>query len=413
MIALPCLGGCATSPLVSAAERGDYATLRQKLDTDKRKLDGGTARSIARAVVKHEVSSAKPEDVGQRVDELRLCLDRVDDVLIERAKTHDDGGARAAFLLVDGKLVSMGKWRGEASSDDAAWRAVGARTLVGGDHGQRRRELFLDMDVRVRQSALYASLDAVDAADETALLETVRLDPDGAARGIAARAAGALGGAHVVLNLRDRWATADDPLRTSIVTAWGTKASLDTGGLEQLVWAAEVERGTAAITAGNQLLRAGGPQAASGRAAMVRAIEDGPAVARVVAINLASPDDADVLAAIKKASEAQDGKVKVAALSKLTLDKASRDAALTELGTIAAGSSPERNAARTALASAGDRRVVALLAEDTSAPEPGVRAWAAAQLASMKEFPDAARVMADEDVSARTRAACAILAMRK
>jgi hypothetical protein len=103
--------------------------------------------------------------------------------------------------------------------------------------------------------------------------------------------------------------------------------------------------------------------------------------------------------------------VRVAALSRLTERKEHKERALTELGAIAAGDSTERNAARSALVKARDRRVVQLLAEDTRAQEPGVRAWAAGELASMKEFPHAAQPLADAEASVRTRVACAILAV--
>jgi hypothetical protein len=120
-----------------------------------------------------------------------------------------------------------------------------------------------------------------------------------------------------------------------------------------------------------------------------------------------------VLEAVKKASEGTDLRVKVAALARLAALPESRTAALEALGPLAAGSGGERNAARTALAQAGDRRVVALLQQDVSAAEPGVRAWAASELASMKEWPSAAPALADDDPSVRTRSACAILAVRR
>lgn len=413
VLSLSALTGCGSSIAVQAAERGDYAGLRQRLATTKKAMDGGEARAIARAVVKHELATAKPEDAVQRIDEVRGCLVKVDDLVAQRAKTHDAAGARAAFFLLDSGIATGDKWRDEVSSEDGAWRAVGARLLVSRGQGAKRRELFLDLDARVRRSAMYAAAEAGDAADTPLLLETVRLDPDTLARDAALRAVGRIGSRDIVLSLRDRWATGDEPLRGGIVSAWGTRAGLDAGGRDQLVWVVETTRGVPAIDAAAILMRGDGADVGIGRAGLLRAIDDGPTETRVVALNLAPLSDPAVLEGVKKASEAPDLRVKVAALSRLASVPASRAAALDALGPLAAGNGGERNAARTALAQAGDRRVVTLLEQDISAPEPGVRAWAAAQLASMKEWPSAAPALADDDPSVRTRSACSILSVRR
>lgn len=406
------LSGCGTSAGVSLAEKGDYAGLRRHIDANKSKLDGGEVRDIAHAVVKRTVKDAKPEEATPRLDELRSCLKKVDDVLESRAKTRDEAGAHAAFLLVDGGLVSPGGYRKEATSEDAGWRAVGARTLFRGDDGDMRRKLFLDLDVRVRQSALFASVDAGDAGDASLLLETARLDPDGLARNVAARAAGNLGGRDIVLGLKDRWATADEALRSALASAWGMGPSYNAGGRDQLLWIVESQRGVPSLTAAGLLKGHGGQDAEAARAAIIRAVDSGPTDARISAIAFADVDDANSKKALEKAAEDGDLRVRVAALGKLAWLKEHKEKALEELGQLATSTSQVRNAARTAMAQAGDRRVVPLLTEDTKSPEAGVRAWAAMQLASMKEFPSAAPVLADEDPSTRTRAACALLSMK-
>ncbi len=407
------LAGCGTSTGVSLAERGDYAGLRRHLEANQRKLDGGEVRDIAHAVISRTIRDTKPEESAERLDLLQGCLKKVDDVVERRAKLRDEAGAHAAFLLVDGGVVSPGDYRKEATSDDAGWRAVGARTLFRGGDGELRRKLVVDLDARVRRGALFAALDAGDAGDAATLLEAARLDPDGLARGTAARAAGRLGGREIVLGLKDRWATADDALRSSLASAWGMSASYDAGGRDQLVWIIETSRGVPALTAAGLLKGHGGAEADAARAAIVRAVDSGPTDARVSAIAFADLDDASSLKALEKASEDGDPRVKVAALGRLAWLADHKQKALDELGQLATGTTSVRNAARAAMATAGDRRVVSLLAEDTRAPEPNVRAWAATELASMREFPDAAPVLADDDPAARTRAACALLSMKR
>ncbi|MCC6646108.1 MAG: hypothetical protein IT374_11120 [Polyangiaceae bacterium] len=411
--ALSILGGCGTSTGVGLAERGDYAGLRRYVEAHQRKLDGGEVRDIAHAVVARTLKDTKPEDASARLDLLQGCLKKVDDVVERRAKTRDDAGAHAAFLLVDGGVVSPGGYREEAGSDDAGWRAVGARTLFRERDGARRRGLFVDLDVRVRRGALFAALDAADPGDAGALLDAARLDPDGLVRGVAARAAGRIGGRDVVLTLKDRWATADEPLRSSLASAWGMAASYDAGGRDQLLWVVETSRGVPALTAAGLLKGRGGSEAEAARAAILRAVESGPTDARVSAIGYLDADDPDAQKAMEKASEDGDLRVRVAALGRLAWRKDHKQKALDDLAGYATGTSAVRNAARSAMAVAGDRRVVSLLAEDTRSAEPNVRAWAATELASMREFPDAAPVLADDDADARTRAACALLAMKR
>ena len=406
---------CASSGAVKAAERGDYPALKQLLSDEFRaqKLDGKEARRVAHAVVDREIREAQGPDAVARVDEVRLCAKHARDILERRAHKDDEGGARAAFVLVDERLEHASRWVDRASSPDAGWRAVGARGLVDGEHGELRRQLFVDMDARVRRGAFGASVDAGDPADAPLLLESIRLDPDPTVRSLATRAAGGLGGRDVVMHLKDRWLSADgdEPLRSSISVAWGLEPSFDAGGRDELVWAAETEHGAPAVSAATTLLRRGGEGAEAGRAALARAVTGGPSPVRVMAINLSDMSDGVEREAVTKASQDPDGPVKVAALDRLTDDAGARDKALAELGTIAAGSSKQRNAARSALARAKDRRVVLLLADDLGSPEPGVRAWAAQELSRMREFPQAAQVLADPVVTVRMQAACAILAM--
>ena len=407
--------GCASSGSVQAARKGDYASLKKHLaeGLQNGKLTASEARNIAYAVASHEVSSTKGEDGAKRVDEMVGCVSELESVLDDRASGKDEGAARSAYLLVDAHLTNNSRWISTAKNQDPYWRAVGARALVDSDDWALRRELFTDLDPKVRRAAIFAAIDAPSADDALVLLETVRLDPDGLSRTLAARAVGAIGGQHIVVALKDRWAVADEPLRATIAAAWAAPATLKAGGLDQLLWVAETTFGPPAITAGVALMRMGGAPGASGAAAVLRAIETGGAPSRVMAINLADLGNATHVQAIKKASEDSDGAVKVAALGKLLLVPAEKAAAQKSLGEIAASDDQNRNAARVALASVRDRRVVSLFASDLNHPSPAMRTWAAAQLASMHELPHAAQGLADDNPSVRSRIACSILSAPK
>ncbi|RYE87402.1 MAG: hypothetical protein EOO75_14515 [Myxococcales bacterium] len=405
--------GCGSSAAVKAAERGDYAALRAALAQEQKdgQLDRGEARAVANAVVRREVSEGKGDDGVARVNELRGCAEQARDVLDDRSEKSDEPAAASALLLLDEQLAGSGRWRKRASDSDPGWRAVGARSLVDDDEeGDERRALFNDMVTSVRRAAFRASFDAGDGRDRGLLLEAVRVDPDDEVRATAARSVGRMADQDVVLALKDRWYGSSDLVRASIVRAWATSSSYGRGGREQLFWVAESDRGSTSLTAATLLLRHAGDDGAVGRGAMLRALDEGATPLRVAAINQANLGDEAQLELVKKASEAGDGQVKVAALSRLVERKDSRARSLEELATVAQAEGPARNAARSALARARDRRVVTLLADDTRATEPGVRAWAASELAAMHEFPHAAQTLADDDVSVRTRAACAILA---
>jgi hypothetical protein len=404
---------CTSSAAVKAAEKGDYAALQRHLADGLKKgsLDGGEVRAVAGAVVRRELSSAQGDDSKARVRELRACAAQAQDILRDRSEKDDEAAALAALILLDERLAHPSRWRERASHEAPHWRAVGARSLTEPDQGDQRRALFADLFTSVRYAAFRAAVDALDPRDLPMLLDAVRLDPEEDIRITAAQGVGALGGEQATLALKDRWASSSEPVRLAILRAWGARASYPSGGRDLLFWAAEQEQGAPSLVASLILLRGPGSDADVGRGGFLRAMDGGVATTRVMAISLANLGDELQLKLVEKASEDGEGPVRVAALSRLTEHKDRREQALAALGEIAAGDSNERNAARSALARARDRRVVQLLAEDTRAQEPGVRAWAAGELASMKEFPHAAQPLADAEPSVRTRVACAILAV--
>lgn len=405
------LNGCASSGAVRSAQQGDLPALKKQLAEGLKNgaLSAGESRDVAHAVAAREIKLAKGDEGVVRIDDVLACVRDLEGVLDHKSGEKDATAARAAFALVDSHLAGS-RWVDKASSDDPGWRAVGARSLLDQSDAERRRTLFVDLDTQVRRGALFAAIDAPFVEDAPVLLETVRLDPDRLSRTLAARAVGAVGGRTVVLALKDRWAAADEPLRATFASAWAHPSSAKDGGLDQLLWAAETEQGVPSLTASASLLRFGGKESNIGAAALARSIESGSSNTRVIAINLAPLDRPELRAAVKKATEDGDVAVKVAALGKIALLKDERAHALDELGGIAASDSPQRNAARSAMAMLRDRRVVSLLADDLTSSKPGVRMWAAQQLASMHELPQAAQGLADDDVSVRTRVACSILA---
>ncbi|HEU4406162.1 MAG TPA: HEAT repeat domain-containing protein [Polyangiaceae bacterium] len=407
------LPGCASSGSVRAAERGEWPALRASLVAGARRgsLGGGEARSIARAVAARELAAARGDAGLQRVNEARPCADPLEDALERRAdaRPRDAVGARAAYVLVDAGLARPGRWDATDAHPDGAWRAVAARALRGSGDGARRRQLFLDLDARVRRAALQAALDAEDPADAPALLEVVRLDPDGVVRHTAAAALGRLGGADVVSALRDRWETADEPLRAAIAAAWASEASARAGGRDRLLWATSSHAGAASIAAASALLRFGGRDAGYGAAALARFLDEDTSDNRILAIRLSSPADPDLKQALRRAAESDDRPVRVAALHRLAYDPTERAAALAQLGPIAAGASAEAPDAKSALAELRDRRAVLLLFQDREHKDPDRRARAAVELAAMGEAPWAAASLADADPSVRTRVACALL----
>ena len=255
------MGGCAQPSVVKTALNGDLKQLQQEIRESQQRgdLDRDTVQDLARAVARREVHSAKGEMAVVRVQQVRACTPHVADVLRDRAQRNDDAGgvARVALLEAgidrDERLVA--EYR-EASS--GAWRAVAARSAIGGSHGAVRRSLFLDGDERVRQAALRAALEEPDLRDLDQLLEAARLDPDPLCRSIAARAVGNVGGERAVLGLKDLWAAADEETRLVLIEAWAMPAAFKAGGERELLKVSETSTGLPSVAAAGALLRGKG-----------------------------------------------------------------------------------------------------------------------------------------------------------
>ena len=163
---------------------------------------------------------------------------------------------------------------------------------------------------------------------------------------------------------------------------------------------------------------------ASSVALIVRTIDSAPRRGRLHAIAVARLDRGkDMLAAVEKASTDDDLHVRVAALSRLTESPPHRAKAVDQLESFAGGSrdrassagaaathaDPLASRAKMALASAGDVRIQAWLEEDLKAPDAYERLSAASALVALGRAARGAPLLADDDPSVRTRAACTLM----
>jgi hypothetical protein len=406
------LSGCASPGVVQTALHGDLATLKRRIAESQRTgdLDKSTVEELAAAVAAREVRSAKGTEAVQRIRSVRYCALPLMPVLRDRAERSDDAGAEATLVLVElGKLSREPLLERYSEASGGAWRAVAARSAVGKQNGPVRRRLIRDPDERARRAALNAAIESRDAADLEELLETARLDPDPLSRSLATRAAGAIGGDRAVIALGDHWARADEVTRITIVEAWSMPAALRSGGDRKLVWAAETTRGLPALAAAQALVRLGGSTAPLGTALLARAINEGSAPERRLAIAVAPLADTDVRKSIQKASRSDDREVRVMALARLLDDPGTRSSAIMQLRDVAKGKDSPAVQARAALATAGDSSVSRQLIAQLGAPEAELRSQAALGLLSLGDYAHAASGLADDDPEVRTRVACSTL----
>jgi hypothetical protein len=403
-----------------AAERGDLGALRTELGAREKAgdLSNGEAAKVARVVAERELRAAKGDDATKRVRESRACTGELDSALEERTKTHDAAGAEAAMALYDDGRMGKSTARAWLGDPDDAWRAVGVRTLVGEEDGAARRKAFTDPGPRSRRAAMRAAAEAENGHEEDELLEAARLDPDPMVRTEALRAATKQDTKPAVLvtKLRDLWQSGDDALREDIAVAWALPKIYAAGGREALAVLVAGGLGPGAIAGAGAVLRA--PHAdkelsASASALLARTIDNATRRDRMHALAVAPMGDPALLAAMKKAAgdDEVDVLVRVAALGRLAQTKESRDKAVASLEALAGRKDDDDVAsrARMELAHAGDLRVQALLEQDLAAKDPHARLAAAGALAALGRSARGAPLLADADVSVRTRAACTLM----
>jgi hypothetical protein len=370
---------------------------------------------LAQATGERELSRSTASQTLARIDEARACARPLSDSLEALARSPDDVGAAATLALLEettGGKDGERRLRRFGASPNALWRAVAARAAVGDELGPARRTFYMDADERVRLAALRAALEEADHADRSALLEAARVDPNPLARALASRALGAIADDSVVIALRDLYARSDEGLRQSIIDAWGQKEAADAGGIGELIRVAENERGTAPVEAGWVLLRFTGVERAppAGTRALIRAIGEGLARDRVLAIMDAPIADPRVEGALRKAAMSPDLPVRIAALSRLAESRAAHDDALRGLTELVKDGSHE---ALYTLARTGDRVALRGVSADLTSPNADTRLSAGLVLVGLGEFDRAADLLADPDAHVRMTTACHMLASRE
>jgi HEAT repeat protein len=407
------LAGCAMPAYVKTAYYGDLATLKKEIHAaaTSRTLDRAKVLSLAKAVARREVWSARGDDALDRIRAARSCLSAVEPELRERSESPDDAGAESLLALVEANRVSRGPLvLRYAQSSSGAFRAVAARVTASPEHAALRRSFYVDPDERVRRAALRAAFEAADPADLDALLEAARLDPDGRSRSAATRAVGGIGAAGTALGLKDLWASADATVRLSIVEAWGMPRVFAAGGSTELLLLAESANSLASVAAAGELTRIGRDGAREGRAVLGRIVAQGTTDERLVAIQLVSLSDPDTIPALEKAAKSDDLTVRVVALARLLENSGRRAAVTAALEILAKGRDGAARQARVALAMAGDAQIAPLLASGLEGDEASFREQAAIGLFRLGKVSEMASALADSDPAVRMSVACSVLA---
>lgn len=402
---------CSNLSALSPARQGDLPALKKALDEDFRggRLTRDAVTELSRALASHELRVATGNDAIRRAHQVSPCAGALDNALLERVERKDDVSAVAALLLLDAHRGDALAWHARASDENSAWRAVGTRTLQFPVDGELRRARMVDPDETVRLAAVRVSEEAFDFADRGVLGDVARRDPNEQVRAAALRALSATADAQVVTLLKDLWPLAGESTRQGIVAAWGWTGAFSRGGLEQIVWAAETQEGTASLVAGGILMRHGGDSRGPGLAAVAKGMRSGAVKDRAFAVTLAPLDDARMLELLVTASKESEPKVQVAALERLAGDEKHRAKSLATLGQLSVAGGAASGFARAAMARLGDRRVTTLLVEDAKSSRPELRERAAQLLTELGDWGRAAQALADPDVDVRTRVACRLL----
>ena len=441
LVALVVLAGCGADPAVRAAARGDLPALHQQLDQRAAdgKLDEGTVRDVARAVLEHDVARYEGSEGARRVEALGGCASPLKGSLRRLSEGDDDAAASAAMLLLETDAVDVDAWA-DARRDDPnpRWRAVATRGSIGPGDAALRAARAHDDDRRVRRAAIDAAGMAGCASDFPLLLEAARHDPETITRVDAvrmlARASVRLEGdalrAELVDRLHDLWAAGDEPLRGAIARAWAAPALVSLGGardLQAIVTGVDAAgEGHVAVEAAAALMSTG---SVDGEARLVTLAEHGDAAVRAHALRLLDPTrpaHLDALhAAMQPAAQGPDASDarEVAAESVARLPRSIADGlprpggvdvhaeALATLSALAALPDRTGTDAAIALAELGDDSVRARLVGELGTRSP-LRARAAGALTRLGHAGDARALLWADDLDVRDAAACALLGPR-
>lgn len=394
--------GCAAAsrPHPSSAEGREALDASRAGESSPRDSD---LERVAKLVLDREIRQATSRAL---IEKARPCAIAVEAALRDRSQSNDGPGALSAIVLYEADLAGRSILFQHTEDADGAWRAARARAFVRPSDFEARRRAISDPDERVRRQALRAAMQAPHDEDAEAVLEAARLDPSPSVRESAFRAAGAIGGEKIVSRLRDLYASASDADRRAIVEALGMPRAFQTGGRAELVRIVETESGTAALLAAATLVRLHAEGASSFASLLSRAIRDGSARHRAMAIRLAPLGSEAVLAALRATANDPDEAVQVAALARLLESPPDRVSALEHLAALAEA---RQQAAAFALARAGDGRAIPHLVERLESSEPSARSAAGEALVDAGDPRGAARLLTDEDANVRTAVACRLL----
>ena len=400
------LAGCASAP-ARVALTGDLPALKAAIEQANRQeaLGSGRLEELASAVLRRElVSLTAPSDEFPSV---ALCAREIRPVLEDVAASQSDYAADAALALLDAGLSAPTP----GADNPLGAAAVEARRAIGARAGARRRALMLHGEAEVRRAALAAAADGADAGDVPALAEAARLEPDAAARAIAIRALGRIGGAPSVSALADLYPAASPEARREIIRAWASPRSFAAGGREELEDLTAGSAGEPAVLAAVELERLA-PQASSlAAAALVKAIEGPAREVRLLALELSPWSEPDVRAAILAAQKHKEADTRVVALLRAAEEGGLDAAGSHELEGLASDTlTPVGAVARAALAELGKRGVDKALRADLDAKTQDRRTLAALSLLALEDWAGAARALGDDSPEVRRAVACQVLA---
>jgi HEAT repeat protein len=400
------LVACSSLPGLGSARQADFDALRGTLKTER--LRPRQVRRLAQETLSAEIVRAKDRQDRAFIAGLQGCSGSLTSALSKRAKTRDGVGAEAALLLVEqGRLQgALKKFRNE---EDGAWRALSARASR--RDGELRRKYFSDDDERVRRAALLAALESKDAQDVSGLLEVARLDPDPLIRNRAYQALGSIGGPRVAEALKDRFATANEEQRLAIVDAWAQPGIYEAGGRGQLARLLTQKQGIEALAASSILARDSNKTLRNlAETRLLWFTEEGTTDERRLALRLLpahSPRTAQKLVELTKADDAE---VAVIAWARLLGNKEKRATAQAALLTMAQEESSTGHQARSALAAAGDERILPLMKKQMQSPSPEARRTAGTALVRLGAFTELSPLLADPEPEVRRPIACRVLA---
>lgn len=418
------LVACASSPGVTAAQRGDRAALSAYIKPlyDKGKIDNDEAARIAKAELERELSTAKDKDALERLRDAQPCVAEIEPVLQDLAKKHDALGAAAALALYETGNVSATRAREWTSDATPEWRAVGVRALVRPEDDEARHVALVDPSPEVRRASMRASGQANDPRDLDGLFEAARLDPEPMARNEAVRAIARItsNDPQIANRLRDLWTSSDDAVREDIASAYAAPSIASHGGAEALRVLVAAGHGPGVISGAAAILWASSHPSnydaetrASALALLLRTIDSGSRRDRSFALAVVPTDDPSAVLALQKASKDEgDVDVRISALTRLLEVPTSRTEALSALEQLAQPDADHPSTgqrARASLARAGDLHVQAWIEKDLADEDASVRLGAVNALAALGRPARGAPLLADADPRVRTRAACTIV----